>query len=703
MLAEPAVEGQQGHESHEPEQRPDRDDAPGVDLHRRRGHQVWHAADRIAMSLRGLRCRAMRVDLGPGPAVEDLVRRVSGWDGLVCLRGAWADGTAVLTSHPLVVVPVGADPIAALDDQPDVVEDGDLVGGGWFGRLAFDGPSRLAFHDHVVRLVGGRWQFEALWSADRDAALADRLAAWRAVLAADVPAPPTAWRAGAFDGAPIADHLSAVERAVELIRAGELYQVNVCTRPTAQFSGSAAGLFADAAAALDPRYGAFVGGDVEIVSLSPELFLRRRGRDVVSAPIKGTLPRDDDGDDNAAALRRSAKDTAENVMIVDLVRNDLGRVCEIGTVRPAGLLDVQAHPGVWHLVSTVAGRLRADVGDTELLRATFPPGSVTGAPKLRALRAIADLEPVARGTYTGAIGFASPLWGAEFSVAIRTFEIADGRIELGVGGGITADSVPMLEWHECLHKAAPLLAAARTRTAATLRPSDLEPDPALVSGGLLETILGLDGVPVRLADHLARLDRSCRELYGAGLPRELAGHVLQVAKSVPSGRAVLRVVVSPGLDVDVTAEPAPDRPALLTATTLVRPSGIWRHKWADRGWAADSDSALLLATDGAVLETVRGNVFLIEPDGTLVTPPLRDDLLPGVTRRALLDLARDEGRPTALRTFEAPELLARPAFWASSLSGAVPIHLVDGVDLPRADELVARFAAALLGGAPSVR
>ncbi len=656
------------------------------------------------VTLHGLRCRATRVDLGPGPSVEELVRRVAAWDGLVCLRGAWAGDSAVLTSHPLVVLPAGADPITALDDQPLVTGGEDDVGGGWFGWLAFDGPSRLAFHDHVMRLVDGRWRFEALWHADRDAALAARLAAWRDALTSE-PAVP-GWQVGEFAGAPIAEHLSAVERAVELIRAGELYQVNVCTRLVADFTGSAAGLFADAAAALDPRYGAFVGAEFEgatqLVSLSPELFVRRRGREVVSAPIKGTLPRRP-GDQNAAALRRSAKDTAENVMIVDLVRNDLGRVCEIGTVRPAELLGVQPHPGVWHLVSSVAGRLRPDVGDAELLTATFPPGSVTGAPKLRALRAIADLEPVPRGTYTGAVGFASPVWGSEFNVAIRTFEVAPGRIELGVGGGITADSVPMLEWQECLHKAAPLLAAAHAAPASGLQAPEAVPDPELLRGGLLETILGLDGTPVRLADHLARLDRSCRELFGAGLARELSGRIAQAAKNVPSGRAVLRVLVRPDLQVAVSAEPAAGPPEPLVATTFVRPSGLWRHKWADRTWAAAADSALLVGTDGAVLETARGNVFLIEADGALVTPPLRDDLLPGVTRRALLDLARDEGRPTALRTFGVPELISRPAFWTSSLSGAVPIHRVDGVDLPRADRLVAEFAVSLAGGASTVR
>ncbi|MDT4913054.1 MAG: para-aminobenzoate synthetase / 4-amino-4-deoxychorismate lyase, partial [Pseudonocardiales bacterium] len=387
----------------------------------------------------------------------------------------------------------------------------------------------------------------------------------------------------------------------------------------------------------------------------------------------------------------------------DLVRNDLGRVAEVGTVRAAALLDVRPHPGVWHLVSTVEARLRPDVGDADLMHAAFPPGSVTGAPKLRALAAIAGLESVPRGTYTGAIGFVSPLWGAEFNVAIRTFEVADGRIELGVGGGVTADSVPMLEWQECLHKAAPLIAAARAEVAPGLRIQPARAAESLVCGGLLETVLGLDGAPVRLADHLARLDRSCRELYGAGLPDHVAERVIGAAATVSLGRAVLRVIVRPDLQVDVTAAPAAPVSGPSELTTVSRPPGLWRHKWADRRWADGATTALFVGADGAVLETVRGNVFLVEPDGTLVTPPLRDDLLPGVTRRAVLDLARDEGRPTVLRSFDRAELAARPAFWTSSLSGVVPIHVVDGRELPRADVVVAALATSLSGGAGTVR
>ncbi|HKC28660.1 MAG TPA: aminotransferase class IV, partial [Jatrophihabitans sp.] len=275
----------------------------------------------------------------------------------------------------------------------------------------------------------------------------------------------------------------------------------------------------------------------------------------------------------------------------------------------------------------------------------------------------------------------------------RTFEIVGDRVQLGVGGGITADSVPMLEWRECLHKAAPLLAAAGSRPS-----SPMPVDGALRAGGLLETVLGVDGVPARLADHLARLDRSCRELFGAGLPPDAAERVSQAAKNVPVGRAVLRVTASPGLDLTITAAPAPPRPSALNAVTRVRSAGLWRHKWADRSWTDDAGDVLFVGADGAVLETARGNVFLIEDDGALVTPPLRDDLLPGVTRRALLDLARDDGRRSVLRTFDVAELSGKAAFWTSSLSGAVPIGSVDGVQLPRADDLVAAFAQRLAAG-----
>ena len=173
-----------------------------------------------------------------------------------------------------------------------------------------------------------------------------------------------------------------------------------------------------------------------MISASPERFLRVDGRDVETRPIKGTAV-------SPARLLASAKDRAENVMIVDLARNDLGRVCEPGSVQVPSLCELETHPGLVHLVSTVRGALRPEVGLGGLLRATFPPASVTGAPKPRVLQEIEDLEPVSRGVYCGAVGWIDTVADrADLAVAIRTFTVADGATQLGVGGGITADSEP---------------------------------------------------------------------------------------------------------------------------------------------------------------------------------------------------------------------------------------------------------------------
>jgi para-aminobenzoate synthetase/4-amino-4-deoxychorismate lyase len=607
--------------------------------------------------------------LGAGPSPDEVVRRLSGRRGLVCLWGAWAGGGAIIAWDPVRV-----------SQDIDVLRmpsgGGDVVGGGWFGFVGYDpGCTYLGYYEQVLRWWDGQWWFEAL--ADRPG-VPDEVAALL-----DPPAERPQWTVGEFGGAEQARHLDAVERAIELIRAGEFYQVNVCTRLGASFGGAPAGLFADAAARLRPAYGAFVdAGDRAVVSMSPELFLRRRGDLVATSPIKGTAL-------SADTLRRSAKDAAENVMIVDLMRNDLSRVARTGTVQVSDLLSVEPHPGVWHLVSTVTARVDADGAD--LLRATFPPGSVTGAPKLRAMRAIADLEAQHRGVYTGAIGFASPSWGLQLSVAIRTFEIAGGTIELGVGGGITADSVPVLEWRECLDKAAPLLGALGAK--GPYEP-DVAPTDAQLAGGLIETILAIDGAPLRLADHLARLDRSCRELYGHGLPADLAARVRGM--DLPPGRFAIRVNAP---DITISATPASEPPSASDVHVVTGRTGLWRHKWADRRLlaAAELDGPpLFVADDGTVLETSRGNVFLLDEGGTLITPPLRDDLLPGVTRRALLDLARDLGRPTRLETFTVDDMARTTAFWTSSLSGIVPIASIDGCVLPRRDAELAQLASRLI-------
>jgi para-aminobenzoate synthetase component 1 len=248
---------------------------------------------------------------------------------------------------------------------------------------------------------------------------------------------------------------------VEAIRAaigrGDVYQVNLTRRLSAPLPLDAeVGALAAALAAGNPApYAAAVhlpDHGVHVASASPELFLGREGDRVWSSPIKGTAPTPDE---------LLPKDRAENVMIVDLVRNDLGRVSRYGTVRVPSLLSLEHHPGLVHLVSTVEGRLRAGVGWGELLDATFPPGSVTGAPKIAAVDHLRRLEPVPRGVYCGAVGWVdADRRQGELNVAIRTFWFEDGEIHLGTGGGITWDSTPAGEWAETELKAARLLRVA---------------------------------------------------------------------------------------------------------------------------------------------------------------------------------------------------------------------------------------------------
>jgi para-aminobenzoate synthetase component 1 len=251
-----------------------------------------------------------------------------------------------------------------------------------------------------------------------------------------------------------------VEAILELLRAGECYQVNLTRRLTSDRPLDAAGLFDRIARTHQAPHLGFLRvrlpgtGAVAVVAASPERYLRVDGRSVETRPIKGTAA-------DAAVLRASVKDHAENVMIVDLARNDLGRVCEPGSIHVPSLCEVEPHPGLHHLVSTVRGTRRADVGLGALVTATFPPASVTGAPKPRVLQAIEELEPVRRGVYCGGFGWIdTERDAADLAVAIRTFTVLPERAELGVGAGIVADSVPAAEWDETELKAARLLRAA---------------------------------------------------------------------------------------------------------------------------------------------------------------------------------------------------------------------------------------------------
>ncbi len=264
-------------------------------------------------------------------------------------------------------------------------------------------------------------------------------------------------------------YLEKVHRALEYIRAGDIFQVNLARRLGAASELSPIDLYGRLCAANPAPFAALVpaGRDGRrrpraVISSSPELFLRVRGREAVTRPIKGTRRRGRTPEDDAAeaaALAASEKDRAELNMIIDLERNDLGRVCEYGSVRVVEEGRIEAHPTVFHRTATIAGRLRLECDAIDLLWATFPGGSITGAPKVRAMQIINELEPDARGAYCGAIGYIGLDGDMELNLAIRTLSLGAGRVDLHVGSGIVADSDPEQEYEELEAKAAGMLAA----------------------------------------------------------------------------------------------------------------------------------------------------------------------------------------------------------------------------------------------------
>jgi len=500
-----------------------------------------------------------------------------------------------------------------------------------------------------------------------------------------------------------------------------VFQVNVCTRLEAGFSGDPVELFCAGAERLEPLYGAFLSHrSVAVASFSPELFLRRREERVLSSPIKGTAARKEMAASEGVRLVSSGKDRAENVMIVDLMRNDLGRVCRYGTVAVPELCRLEEHPGVWHLVSDVTGEVSDSVSDADLLRATFPPGSVTGAPKVRAMELVSELEGTAREVYTGAVGIASPLTGLQLNVAIRTFEIADGSAWLGVGGGIVADSDPRQELEECFDKAVPLLAGVGAR----LGPDHLEPPAGAgpsprpgfahvdLASGVFETMLAIDGRLVGLEAHLGRLAASVSCLYGTSLPACLAAALVEAA-AARLGPGRLRVRAYPasdhGLVWEASVVPAPEAfsgspgfCAALVAETVA--NGFGPHKWHDRRLVAErrarralsqAEQLLFVDTDGCVLETEHANVFAV-CGGVVRTHPLEGRILAGTTRETVIRAAIALGLEVLEEPLSLGELAsADEVFLTSSIRGLCRVgELREG--RPYADGPIAlRLAKAL--------
>ncbi|APE27285.1 aminodeoxychorismate synthase component I [Aurantiacibacter gangjinensis] len=468
-------------------------------------------------------------------------------------------------------------------------------------------------------------------------------------------------------------YLDAFDRLQEAIRAGDIYQANL----TFPLAGPARGHPAAIYAAIRPDAAAGYGGLIFdgsdwLLSFSPELFVSLKGKSARVKPMKGTRPRAADAaQDRAMAeeLAHSAKDKAENLMIVDLMRNDLSRVAEPGSVQVEAPFAVESYPTVHQMVSTVHATLAEGKGAMDMVRALFPCGSITGTPKIRAMELIAEVERDPRGPYCGAIGRIDPNGHAAFNVAIRTIRLTPGENErhkavLGVGGAIVADSDGMEEWRECLVKGAFVRGAA---------------------GGhdLIETMRfsAVDGMPL-LELHLERMKESAAAL-GFAFDRHETRNRIQALCFELEKDAKLRLLLSRSGATSLEAHPMPDaltEPVRCIALPHPTVPHDWRlrHKSTDRHFYDDAlsvardagtEEALLVREDGLLTEGCWTNIF-IKRDDILLTPPLALGLLPGVLRRSLIEDGR--AREAELRL----EDLADGFFIGNALRGLLPAALI---------------------------
>jgi para-aminobenzoate synthetase/4-amino-4-deoxychorismate lyase len=488
-----------------------------------------------------------------------------------------------------------------------------------------------------------------------------------------LPDPASAW-IGKVAPRPLrADYLAAVEQVLGLIRAGDIYQANFTFRADVPVLGNPLAIHARLRRTARAGYGGVIWtGGQAIVSHSPELFFALRDGQVMARPMKGTAARLADAEADAAAARALAHDPkqrAENLMIVDLIRNDLSRVAVPGSVAVPDLFRVESFPTIHQLVSDVSARLPEDAGAVDVLRAAFPCGSITGTPKVRAMEIIDELETDARGLYTGSIGFIEPGGDAAFNVAIRTLLLPQSALQdgpacatLGLGSGIVADSEPAEEWRECLAKGEFVGAAGE-------------------SFDLLETMYfdPVEGVQ-RLEGHLARMKASAAVL-GFIFDRHGARNSLQSATFRMRSAARVRMRLAPSGALAVEVSPLP-RLAELPVPVAVRPApmaaGDFRltHKTSLRAAydsaRHESGAAEVVFVDepGFVTEGSWSNIF-VERGGQLLTPPLALGLLPGVLRAELIDKGR--AVESHLRIAD----LDGGFFIGNSLRGLIPARLAD--------------------------
>ncbi|HEV7659405.1 MAG TPA: aminodeoxychorismate synthase component I [Allosphingosinicella sp.] len=443
-----------------------------------------------------------------------------------------------------------------------------------------------------------------------------------------LPDPAGAWAGRARPLISRAEYESALAAVKAHILAGDVYQANLTFAAEVPVAGHPLALYAALRARARAGHGGIVfTGTHWLLSLSPELFFTLEDGRVVTRPMKGTAPRDAD----PAAFAADPKQRAENLMIVDLLRNDLSRVAKAGSVDVPVLFAVETYPTILQLTSTVTAQLESGLGPIDLIRAIYPCGSITGAPKIRAMEIIDALEASPRGPYCGMIGRLAPDGEAAFNVAIRTLTLRDGAhvARLGLGSGIVADSSAGEEWRECLAKGAFVETARRFDLIETMR---FDPH---------------DGV-VDLDRHLERLKASADALDFA-FDRHEARNELQAA-TFRAGPSRVRLMLARGGALAIEMRPlerAPEEPVAVALGSLPVPPDDFRlrHKTSDRAFydeacaAAGTFEILFRDSEGFLTEGSFTSLF-VERGGVLVTPPLGRGLLPGILRGRLIDEGR---------------------------------------------------------------
>ena len=453
---------------------------------------------------------------------------------------------------------------------------------------------------------------------------------------------------------------AAIEQIHDHIAAGDLYQVNHTLRLRARIRDDQHDLYRDLCLAQRSAYGAYLNtGRHRVLSASPELFFRIEEDRITTRPMKGTAPRgrwDDEDRLMAQRLLASEKDRAENAMIVDLLRNDLGRIAEPGSVCVARMFEPERYETVWQLTSTIVARLRRGLRLSEIFRALFPSGSVTGAPKVASMRLISELEDSPRGLYTGAIGYLAPAGSGEpranFSVAIRTvvLDVETGLAEYGVGGGITHGSSAAREFEELRAKARVL--TARQPAFELLETLRYEPDSGYAD----------------LGEHLERIAASAR-YFGFRCDEQSVATALEKAAADLDGRTRVRVTLARDGTVSLAAAELPPDPEEPVPVAFDRdpvdPADVWLYHKTTRRAAYDRrrvarpdvDDVLLTNTRGQVTESTVANLA-VRLGGTWLTPALECGLLPGTRRAALLRAGRLAERRITLDEVRAAEDLA---------------------------------------------